>query len=66
MEKQSKSGQVINRLNASVGDIVLFRGKQYEVDEICPVGVWFKSRRKGAAREFFYFHEAEKFRVVFA
>ena len=66
MGKQTKTGQVISRFNTSVGDIVIYRGRRYEVDEICQVGVWFKSKRKEAAREFIYFYEAEKFNIVFA
>lgn len=66
MGQQSKSGQVISRFNTSIGDIVIYRGKQFEVDEISQVGVWLKSKRKGLTREFIYFYEAEKFNVVFA
>jgi hypothetical protein len=65
MGQESKRGQVITRFNASVGDVVLFRGKRYEIDDISPVGVWLKADRKEAVREFIYFYEADKFRVVF-
>lgn len=65
MGQEAKRGQVITRFNASVGDVVLFRGKRYEIDEVSPVGVWLKSDREETARDFIYFYEAEKFHVVF-
>jgi hypothetical protein len=64
MGPESKSGQVVTRHNASVGDIVVFRGKRYEIDEIFPVGVWLKPTSKGLKREFIHFYEAEKFQVI--
>jgi len=66
MENQSKSGQLVNRHNASVLDIVLFRGKRYEIDEISQFGVWLKLENPTDAREFIYFFETQKFGVIFA
>ncbi len=66
MEQQVKSGQVMGRDNTSIGDIIVFRGKRFEVVEIVAVGVWLKPKRHEDKRDFIYFHEAEKFNIVFA
>ena len=57
--------EILNRENAAVGVKINFRGRQYTITEVYPVGVHFRTSSRGKLN-FLYFWEASKFQVTLA